>query len=159
ARPRHDRGPVVPGGRAVSSTRVLVVEDDKAIARLVCDNLRFEGYDVEWRESGRGVFAAVDKFRPDLLLLDLALSDGVDGFELCQALTKRSSHLPIIIMPARGEPEDRVRGLTLGADDYIVKPFALQEMLARIRAVLRRARPAVDRLTLGGTTIDFRRRR
>ncbi len=135
--------------------RILLVEDDKAIARLISDNLRFEGFSVEWCESGRNAAAAATRFAPDLVLLDLMLPGGPDGLQLCRTLTQGAERTPVIIITARGEKEDRVRGLTLGADDYVVKPFALDELLARIHAVLRRTKPRMERLTLGRTIIDF----
>ena len=135
--------------------RILLVEDDKAIARLILDNLRFEGFSVEWCESGRNAVAVATRFAPALVLLDLMLPDGPDGLELCRTLTQAAERTPVIIITARGEKEDRVRGLTLGADDYVVKPFALDELLARIHAVLRRTKPRMERLTLGPTVIDF----
>ena len=139
--------------------RILLVEDDKAIARLILDNLRFEGFSVEWCESGRNAVAVATRFAPALVLLDLMLPDGPDGLELCRTLTQAAERTPVIIITARGEKEDRVRGLTLGADDYVVKPFALDELLARIHAVLRRTKPRMERLTLGHTVIDFTRLR
>ena len=135
--------------------RILLVEDDQAIARLILDNLRFEGFSVEWCESGRNAVAVATRFAPALVLLDLMLPDGPDGLELCRTLTQAAERTPVIIITARGEKEDRVRGLTLGADDYVVKPFALDELLARIHAVLRRTKPRMERLTLGQTVIDF----
>jgi DNA-binding response OmpR family regulator len=96
---------------------------------------------------------------PDLVLLDLMLPNGVDGFELCRSLSQGPDHTPVIIITARDHKEDRVRGLTLGADDYVVKPFALEELLARIHAVLRRTKPRLDQMRLGNTLIDFRRLR
>lgn len=139
------------------SKRILLIEDDKAIARLLTDNLRIEGFAVEWSETGQGAVQLVTRFCPDLVLLDLMLPRGVDGFELCRQLSQTPTPTPVIILTARGEKEERVRGLTLGADDYVVKPFALEELLARIRAVLRRTKPRIDRLRLGQTTIDFTR--
>ena len=137
------------------SKRILVVEDDKAIARLLLDNLVFEGFAVAWSEQGHDAVQTAKKFAPDLVLLDLMLPHSVDGFELCRKFTQGPDRVPVIILSARGQKEDRVRGLTLGADDYVVKPFALDELLARISAVLRRTTPRVEELTLGPTTIDF----
>jgi DNA-binding response OmpR family regulator len=139
--------------------RILVIEDDKALARLICDNLRFEGYDVEWCEHGREALASSKRYAPDLILLDLMLSSGVDGFELCETLTQGADRTPVIIVTAKAQKEDRVRGLTLGADDYVVKPFALEELLARIHAVLRRVQPRTTQLRLGETLVDFRQLR
>jgi DNA-binding response OmpR family regulator len=138
------------------SKRVLIVEDDKAIARVLRDNLQYEGFAVDWSETGGDVLQRIQQRPPDLILLDLMLPQGVDGFELCRSLAQTKAHIPVIIMSARNRREDRVRGLTLGADDYIVKPFALDELLARIKAVLRRAKPRVEHLKLGETSIDFR---
>jgi DNA-binding response OmpR family regulator len=135
--------------------RILVIEDDKAIARLLIDNLRIEGFDVDWSGTGQDVVQAVKQFRPDLVLLDLMLPNGVDGFELCRQFSQAPARTPVIILTARGEKQDRVRGLKLGADDYVVKPFALDELLARIHSVLRRTRPRTEHLRLGQTTIDF----
>lgn len=139
--------------------RVLIVEDDKAIARLLRDNLQYEGFAVEWSETGRDALQKVKQCAPDLVLLDLMLPQGVDGLDICRTLTQGRDHVPVIILTARGQKEDRVRGLTLGADDYVVKPFALDELLARVNAVLRRTKPRLEQLRLGDTTIDFRRLR
>jgi DNA-binding response OmpR family regulator len=139
--------------------RILIIEDDKAIARLLRDNLEYEGFVVETCDTGRHALASVKRFTPDLLLLDIMLPQGVDGFEICRALNESPTRVPVIILSARGQKEDRIRGLTLGADDYVTKPFALDELLARVHAVLRRTKPRIDQLTLGETVIDFRRLR
>ncbi len=137
--------------------RVLVVEDDKAIARLLVDNLQLDGFAVELCETGREALNALARFAPDLVLLDLMLPEGFDGLELCRSLSRRPTPIPVIILTARSDKEDRIRGLTMGADDYVVKPFALDELLARIRAVLRRVRQRPESLNLGDTVIDFQR--
>ena len=137
--------------------RVLVVEDDKAIARLLVDNLQLDGFAVELCETGREALNALARFAPDLVLLDLMLPEGFDGLELCRSLSRRPTPIPVIILTARSDKEDRIRGLTMGADDYVVKPFALDELLARIRAVLRRVRQRPESLNLGDTIIDFQR--
>jgi DNA-binding response OmpR family regulator len=137
--------------------RILLVEDDKAIARLLRDNLTYEGFVVAWSELGSDAWKMSKQFLPDLVLLDLMLPNNVDGIELCEKFSREPDRIPVIIVSARGQKEDRVRGLTLGADDYVVKPFALDELLARINAVLRRSTPRVNELTLGETTIDFLR--
>jgi DNA-binding response OmpR family regulator len=139
--------------------RVLIVEDDKSIARLLKDNLQFEGFVVEWSETGRDATEIVTRFAPDLVLLDLMLPDGVDGLALCQSISQGPARTPVIILTARAHKEDRVRGLTLGADDYVIKPFALDELLARVHAVLRRTKPRLDSARLGDIVIDFRRLR
>ncbi len=139
--------------------RILLIEDDNAIACVLRDNLVFEGFAVEWSADGRNAAALAKAFAPDLILLDLMLPKGVDGFELCRTLALGPNRAPVIIITARGQKEDRVRGLTLGADDYVVKPFALEELLARIHAVFRRSKPPVERLTIGRTVIDFKQLR
>jgi DNA-binding response OmpR family regulator len=137
--------------------RILLVEDDSAMARVLIDNLVFEGFEVAWAADGESAFDKVRAARPDLVLLDIMLP-GTDGFELMSRLGSRR-RTPIIMLTARVQKSDRLRGLNLGADDYITKPFDLEELLARVNAVLRRAsRPTVDRLTLGEVSIDFRSR-
>jgi DNA-binding response OmpR family regulator len=134
--------------------RILLVEDDEALARVLEDNLVFEGFEVVWAADGESAFDKVRAVRPDLILLDIMLP-GTDGFDLIGRLgSKRRT--PIIMLTARVRKSDRLRGLNLGADDYITKPFDLEELLARVNAVLRRTRPAIDRLTLGDMFIDFR---
>lgn len=113
--------------------RLLVVEDDDAIAEPLIEGLRREGFDVSRVATGAGALAAPE---PDLVLLDLRLPD-VDGITVCKELRARSD-VPIIVVSARGEEIDRVVGLEIGADDYVVKPFGLRELIARIRAVTRR---------------------
>ena len=136
--------------------RVLIIEDDKAIARLLRDNgvRRVRRRNVRQRPRRAPVGQAI---RTDLLLLDLMLPHGADGFDICRALNESPTRVPVIILSARAQKEDRIRGLTLGADDYVTKPFALDELLARVHAVLRRTKPPIDQLRLGDTVIDFRR--
>jgi two-component system alkaline phosphatase synthesis response regulator PhoP len=136
--------------------RILVVEDDTSLARVLCDNLVFEGFDVAHAGDGRGALEQGNLFKPDLVLLDLTLP-GLDGFEVCRRLAEEQSRTAIIMLTARGQKQDKVQGLRLGADDYITKPFALDELLARIHAVLRRVHPADDFLVLGSLRIDFGR--
>jgi DNA-binding response OmpR family regulator len=119
--------------------RILVVEDEDAIARPLAEGLRREGFEVDRVATGRDALAAE---APDLVLLDLRLPD-IDGTDVCRELRSRSD-VPIIVVTARGQEIDRVLGLELGADDYVVKPFGFRELLARIRAVMRRARPTVE---------------
>jgi DNA-binding response OmpR family regulator len=119
--------------------RILVVEDEDAIARPLAEGLRREGFEVDRVATGRDALAAE---APDLVLLDLRLPD-LDGTDVCRELRSRSD-VPIIVVTARGQEIDRVLGLELGADDYVVKPFGFRELLARIRAVMRRARPRVE---------------
>jgi DNA-binding response OmpR family regulator len=136
--------------------RILVVEDDAALARVVGDNLVFEGFEVAFVADGDLAVSRARAFGPDLVLLDLMLP-GRSGFDLFEAL-HQSGRTPVIVLTARGEKVDKLRGLNLGADDYITKPFDLEELLARIHAVLRRTRPAVERLELDAVSVDFQAR-
>ncbi len=136
--------------------RILVVEDDAALSRVLRDNLVFEGYDVECLANGNLVPERARQFAPDLVLLDIMLP-GRDGFSLFGVLRQRGQ-TPIIVLTARGQKADKLRGLNLGADDYLTKPFDLEELLARIHAVLRRSGPSLERLTLGDFIVDFRTR-
>ena len=120
--------------------QILIVEDDDAIAKPLAAGLEREGFDVTRVSTGED---ALEAALPDLVLLDLRLP-GMDGTEVCRRLRARSD-VPIIVVTAKGEEVDRVVGLELGADDYIVKPFGFRELLARIRAVMRRARPGTER--------------
>jgi two-component system, OmpR family, response regulator MtrA len=133
--------------------RILIVEDDAALSQVVCDILVFEGFDVELVTDGDLAVARANQFMPDLVLLDLTLP-GRSGFDLCDVL-RRGGRAGVIILTARGQKADKVRGLGLGADDYVTKPFDVDELLARIRAVIRRTRSEVDQLTLGSVVIDF----
>ena len=136
--------------------RILVVEDEDEIAEPLVQGLVREGFDVTRTGTGQGALAAPI---PDLVLLDLRLPD-LDGIEVCRQLRLRSD-VPIIVVTARGEEIDRVVGLELGADDYVVKPFGFRELLARIRAVTRRARGEVVEgvLRAGTLEVDLRARR
>jgi DNA-binding response OmpR family regulator len=134
--------------------RILVVEDDTSLARVLRDNLTFDGFDVDWVMSGNAALNRVKVAAPDLVVLDIMLPD-TNGFDLC-GLLRQGRQTPIIILTARGQKADKVRGLNLGADDYITKPFDLEEFLARVRAVLRRTRPTFDLLELGQVIVDFR---
>jgi DNA-binding response OmpR family regulator len=136
--------------------QILIVEDDDAIAKPLAAGLEREGFDVTRVSTGED---ALEAAVPDLVLLDLRLP-GMDGTEVCRRLRARSD-VPIIVVTAKGEEVDRVVGLELGADDYMVKPFGFRELLARIRAVMRRARPGTDRaqIKVGPLEIDVRGRR
>jgi DNA-binding response OmpR family regulator len=134
--------------------RILIVEDDPALAKVLRDNLQFEGFDVTSVAEGWAALSAVKDSSPDLVVLDLMLPDA-DGFELCGVM-RQTGRIPVIMLTAKSRKADKLRGLDLGADDYITKPFDLEEFLARVRAVLRRSRPMVERLVLGRVTIDFR---
>lgn len=140
--------------------RILVVEDDAAIRRGVVDALGFGGYDVVEAADGEAGLRAADGADIDLALLDI-LMPKMNGMDLLQALRAARPALPVIFLTARGEEDDRVRGLRLGADDYVVKPFGARELLARVEAVLRRSaeRPqAVHVIEVAGRTVDFERR-
>jgi two-component system, OmpR family, response regulator RegX3 len=136
--------------------QILIVEDDDAIAKPLAAGLEREGFEVTRVSTGED---ALEAAVPDLVLLDLRLP-GMDGTEVCRRLRARSD-VPIIVVTAKGEEVDRVVGLELGADDYIVKPFGFRELLARIRAVMRRARPGTGRaqIHVGSLEIDVRGRR
>ena len=136
--------------------RVLIVEDEDAIAVPLAEGLRHEGFDVERVATGEAGLA--EGSRADVVLLDVRLPD-IDGFTVCRELRARSD-VPIIMVTAKGEEVDRVVGLELGADDYVVKPFGVRELVARIRAVSRRTaqRPASERLAAGSVEIDLRSR-
>jgi DNA-binding response OmpR family regulator len=144
----------------MSRKRVLVIEDDPAIRRGVIDALAFAGYaTLEATEGVAGCCAALDA-EYDLLLLDLVLP-GRDGLEILREVRAARPTLPVIVLTARGSEDDRVRGLRLGSDDYVIKPFSVRELLARVEAVLRRSpeRPAsVRRVEFTGGTADLERR-
>jgi DNA-binding response OmpR family regulator len=133
--------------------RILIVEDDATLARVVSDILVFEEFKVEWVADGDLAVSRAAEFMPDLVLLDLMLP-GRSGFDLCRIL-RRGGRAGVIILTARGQKSDKLRGLGVGADDYVTKPFDLDELLARIRAVIRRVRSDVEQLTLGTVSIDF----
>jgi DNA-binding response OmpR family regulator len=139
------------------STRLLVVEDDEPIARPLCESLRAHGYEVTWVASG--VDALAEAAEPvDLVLLDLGLPD-LDGLEVCRRLRDQQPQTEIIILTARRDEVDIVLGLDAGADDYLVKPFRLHELLARVRARLRRQPGGADVVTVGDLQVDFAARR
>lgn len=140
-------------------TRILVVEDDAAILRGLADNLRYESYEVLVATDGEEGYRAVREKRPDLVILDLMLPK-LSGYELCRRIRAEGITTPVLMLTARGAEEDRVLGLDLGADDYVTKPFSLPELLARIRAVLRRTGPPAEapgELRFDDVVIDFRR--
>lgn len=140
--------------------RILVVEDDAAIRRGVADALGFGGYEVIEAGDGEAGLRAASGTEIDLALLDI-LMPKMDGMALLSALRAQQPALPVIFLTARGEEEDRVSGLRLGADDYVVKPFGAKELLARVEAVLRRSaeRPrAAPTLEIAGRVVDFERR-
>ena len=136
---------------------ILIVEDEEQLVLLLRYNLEAEGYRVEVESRGDEAELRLREELPDLILLDWMLP-GLSGIELCRRLKARreTEKLPVIMLTARGEEHDRVRGLSTGADDYIVKPFSVAELLARVRALLRRARPSAvaDLLRIGDLELD-----
>ncbi len=139
------------------AAKVLVVEDEVAISQLLDYNLRAEGFDVVIVDDGDEALLAIEENDPDIVLLDWMLPN-VSGVEICRRLRAREATraLPVIMLTARGEEEDRLRGLDTGADDYVTKPFSMSELVARIRAVLRRSNPAIagDVASFGDITLD-----
>ena len=138
--------------------RIMIVEDEEPLALLLRYNLEAEGYDVETVARGDDADTRLREAPPDLVVLDWMLP-GLSGIELCRRLRTRpeSKALPIIMLTARGEESERVRGLATGADDYIVKPFSVPELLARIRSLLRRARPERVASVLGAGDLELDR--
>ena len=119
--------------------RILVVDDEPNITELVAMALRYESFEVEAAHTGREALDAVASFRPELVVLDIMLPD-FDGFEVARQLAARDERVPILFLTARDTTQDKVRGLTGGGDDYVTKPFSLEELVARVRAILRRTR-------------------
>ena len=119
---------------------ILIVDDEPEIVRGLQDNLRFEGYTTRTATNGADALVAATHEAPDLILLDVMMP-AMSGWDVCRELRRRGIDVPVIMLTARGEEADRVRGLELGADDYVTKPFSLRELLARVRAVLRRPGP------------------
>ncbi len=140
-------------------SRILVVEDDPAILRGLADNLCREAHEVLTAADGEAGYGLIREKKPDLVVLDLMLPK-LSGYEICQRIRTEGLTTPILMLTARGEEADRVHGLDLGADDYMTKPFSVRELLARVRAVLRRTnppKPAPDELRFDDVAIDFRR--
>ena len=139
-------------------SRVLVIEDDPAILQGLEENLRFEGYEVASALDGAAGYDRVAAFGPDLILLDLMLP-AMSGLDVCRKLRAEGCRTPILMLTARSEESDRIRGLDLGADDYVTKPFSLGELMARVRALLRRSGDAElpERLVFDDVEVDFLR--
>jgi len=138
-------------------TRILVIEDDAAILTGLTDNLKAEGYEVSTATDGESGYELLQREAPDLVILDLMLPK-MSGLEVCRRAREAGMTTPILMLTARGEETDRVFGLDLGADDYVTKPFSVRELMARIRAILRRGQPQippVDRVSFGDVTVDF----
>ena len=144
-------------GREIMKPYVLIAEDDEGVVELLRSNLQYEDYESGIAMDGEEALMMIEERAPDLLLLDWMLPK-VPGIEVCRRLRARNetANMPIIMLTARSEETDRVRGLDTGADDYVTKPFSVTELMARVRAVMRRIRPGLmeDRVTLGDITID-----
>jgi DNA-binding response OmpR family regulator len=144
---------------AAHKTTVFIADDDPQMLRLMTRNLELEGYATQTATNGQDALLAIETAIPDAVLLDVMMPK-MDGFTVCQRV-RVFSNVPIIIVTARGQDQDKVRGLDLGADDYLTKPFSVDELLARVRAVLRRAEfradgaPPLTTITVGDLTIDF----
>ncbi len=139
--------------------RILIIEDDRAILRGLKDNLEYESYEVLTATDGEQGYKGIQNHRPHLVILDLMIPK-MSGYELCRKIRSEGITTPILMLTARGEEMDRVHGLDLGADDYVTKPFSVPELLARIRAILRRAQPATvlpDHVAFDDVSVDFKR--
>ena len=140
------------------TTRVLIVEDDPSILRGLKDNLLVESYEVLTASDGETGYRLIREQKPDLVILDLMLPR-MSGYEVCRKLRGDGNTTPILMLTARGEEADRVLGLDLGADDYVTKPFSVRELLARVRAIVRRVHPPTplpDELRFDDVVVDFR---
>jgi DNA-binding response OmpR family regulator len=143
-------------------SKILIIEDDRSIREGLFDTLKAKGFEVEATARGFDGLRLFEHSPPDLVILDLMLPD-VEGFDVCRQLkASKAPDVPVIILTARGAELDRVRGLELGADDYVTKPFSLLELIARITAVLRRSQrviapPLTDKISFGDVVISFRR--
>jgi two-component system OmpR family response regulator len=149
--------PATPADRQRPEARLLVVEDEPDILELLSASLRFAGFAVTGATGGFQALRAAERQRPDLVVLDVMLPD-LDGFEVARRLRSGGTRTPVLFLTARDATEDKVTGLTLGGDDYVTKPFSLEEVIARIRAVLRRTRDGVtapaDRLRVADLELD-----
>jgi len=133
----------------MSGERILIVEDERAVARTLHYALEREGFEVLWAETGNQALALAHDAAPHLILLDIRLPD-ISGFDVCRRLRASGQRMPVLMVTARDEEVDRVLGLELGADDYIVKPYSLREVISRVRAQLRRAYGDLAALSAGG---------
>ena len=139
-----------------TAKRLLLVEDDRALAELVTFHFERAGYRVTRTGDGEEALILAEEIKPDLILLDWMI-EGISGIEVCRRLRRRpvTANVPIIMLTARGEEDDRIRGLDTGADDYLTKPFSPKELVARAGAVLRRVRPALAAETLGYSGLEM----
>jgi len=138
-------------------SRIIVIEDDRAILRGLKDNLEYESYEVLTATDGEQGYRLIREHHPDLIVLDLMIPK-MDGYELCRKVRSEGITVPILMLTARSEEMDRVHGLDIGADDYVTKPFSVPELLARIRAILRRAQSPTalpENLSFDDVFVDF----
>jgi len=137
--------------------RILIVEDERDLIMGLTDALTFEGYEVESAETGWGGVTRAERFAPQLIILDLMLPD-INGYQVCEEIRKRDAFTPILILSARSQENDIIRGLEVGADDYVTKPFSIGELLARVRAIFRRTdashRKTSRVISVGEGTVD-----
>jgi len=138
----------------MTASRILIIEDDAALLRGLKDNFESQGYEVRTATDGQRGLDALLKEPPDLLLLDLMLPR-MNGYEICRTARARKLEMPIIMLTAKGQEDDIVRGLELGADDYVTKPFGIRELLARVKAFLRRRGPESDEFKFGEFRLDL----
>jgi len=140
-------------------SRIIVIEDDLAILRGLRDNLEYESYEVYTATDGEQGYRLIQKHHPHLIVLDLMMPR-MSGYELCRKVRSEGIATPILMLTARSEEADRVHGFDIGADDYVTKPFSVPELLARIRAIMRRVKPSTaipDRLHFDDVSVDFKR--
>lgn len=141
--------------------RILIIEDDISILNGLRDVLTFKSYEVLTAEDGEAGYAVIVEEKPDLIILDIMIPR-MDGFALCRKLRAEGNSIPVLMLTARGEEPDKIRGLDIGADDYVTKPFSLPELLARVRALLRRTpesstKSSPDSLEIGDVSLDFKK--
>jgi two-component system, OmpR family, response regulator len=145
----------MPGMQAeVAQPRVLVVDDEPNIVDVITMALRYQGFEAASAATGREALAAVESFRPQVMILDVMLPD-MEGFEVAERLGAERGHVPIIFLTARDATEDKLRGLTTGGDDYMTKPFSLEELVARIRVILRRTSGAAQESRLSFEDVEL----
>jgi two-component system response regulator MprA len=140
------------------SERILIVDDDAPVRRMLARTIAAEGYAVDEAADGAGALIAVDRASPDLVVLDVAMP-GLDGIEVCRRVRAKGLSIPVLLVTARDAVADRVAGLDAGADDYLTKPFDSDELLARIRALLRRGKPVGTIRSVGTLSLDMASRR
>lgn len=132
-----EKEPAMTDESDVATQRVLVVDDEKSISELITTSLRFVGFDVRTAATGAEALRVAEEFKPHALILDVMLPD-LDGFEVCRQLRESGQEVGVLFLTAKDSTDDKIKGLTLGGDDYVTKPFSLEELVARLRALLRR---------------------